>query len=538
MRIAELFVALGINIDGAEKLDAVDKTLSNAAANAGAAIPPLLESSKAAGTAAQGMSGLAAGMAALGAKINAAVIGLKKTALGGQQAGKGVQQAGQAANQSTFHIAKITAAVTALSAAFLVLMNNALRTAVALKDFDRQTGASTDELQRWRHAAQINDVTGEELTETVKGLQKASADIALGQGNIAPWQLLGISPHQDPFLVLDQLRDKLKKMPPDIARTVAAEMGISDKVFQMLLSDLGKLDNAYLMTKEERQSLIDLNRAWQDLLFSINAMKNRIAAVLAEPLAALAKIVKFSIDIIATLYHWINRIPVVGWLMRQALVALALALGIFIGLVMLGITVMGGMALGAAALAAASAGLATALEVASVASGALSVALGILEAVGAPLLILIGLIVAGLASFIVVANDIYHFFKGDKSMFGEVMHKDLELLKKLVDAFVEAWRLIKLGAADTMDYLKSLLPEWAQKLFGGGDASLKANISSHEQSALTPTPSMMSSNVHQTNDIDVHVDGADRPAETGREVGLSIKRAISDASYQIPVPSY
>jgi hypothetical protein len=190
---------------------------------------------------------------------------------------------------------KVAAAATAASFAIIKLSDSAVRYAVVLKNFAVQTGLSVAELEKWRRVAEMNDVSGGELIETIKGIQSAQSEIRLGGGNIRPWQLLGISPNENPFRILEQVRESIKNIDPAIAASVIGQMGIGQNFLNILrLGNLefDKLNEKFILTNKEQKDLITLNRSFKDLIWSVRGLRNRIFAINAGPLIKIAKAMK------------------------------------------------------------------------------------------------------------------------------------------------------------------------------------------------------------------------------------------------------
>ena len=95
--------------------------------------------------------------------------------------------------------------IASLGYAFGKMIENSMLTAVGFQAFTNQTGLSAMELQRWQIVAAQANVSTEAITSSVQGLQKALALISMGQGNKAPFQILGINPEQSVWDILIQL---------------------------------------------------------------------------------------------------------------------------------------------------------------------------------------------------------------------------------------------------------------------------------------------------------------------------------------------
>lgn len=222
----------------------------------------------------------------------------------------------------------VKAAVIGATFAVLKFTDATLQYAVSLKNFAVQTGLSVMELEKWRFVSEQNDVSGQELISTIKGIQSAQAQIKLGAGNIKPWQLLGISPNEDPFTVLKQLRERVKNLDPALAANVLSQLGVGQNFLNVLKAsnlEFDKLNEKFLLTKNETLDLLALNRAFKDIIFSLRGLRNRFVALSSKPLLAILKAVKnvtlFILDLIFKLVDLGNRFT---FLKKIILVAAAL----------------------------------------------------------------------------------------------------------------------------------------------------------------------------------------------------------------------
>jgi len=153
---------------------------------------------------------------------------------------------------------RLTIATTALG----VIAYKALNASVALSKFQQVTGISSRDLQQWQYAAAKFGVAGDEVATTFKNIEQAQAGIALGEGNIAPWQLLNIDPRQDPRKVLLDIHDRIQGMQPAMARFVTSQMGIGEDMFVFLSQaniQYGELNKKFEASEEENKRLMELN---------------------------------------------------------------------------------------------------------------------------------------------------------------------------------------------------------------------------------------------------------------------------------------
>ena len=85
-----------------------------------------------------------------------------------------------------------------IGAAFALdrFVDGTVKGTVSLQNLSNQTGLAIEELQRLNQAGQLADLTlsADAISQSVGNLEKNLAAIRLGQGDIAPFQLLGIDP--------------------------------------------------------------------------------------------------------------------------------------------------------------------------------------------------------------------------------------------------------------------------------------------------------------------------------------------------------
>jgi DNA-binding transcriptional regulator YiaG len=283
---------------------------------------------------------------------------------------------------ATVQSAKAAAGVDIVSAAILGMVTTAVNAGVAMQKFAIATGLSRSELQQWEHTAALGNVSATELQQTVKGIQAAAAQIALGQGNTSPWVLLGINPHSDPFAILRQLHAALQDITPErlgMARVIAQQAGISENMFQLLRQKnlpIDSLKEMYLLTDKNQQALIVLNIQWQNLLDLAGRAKNRFASELAPAFSAVVDILTRGVDMLGRFVEWLDRGGYWAQVLKTVLAGLAVGI-VALGALMTGATATLGLATAAMiAFGLASASTALAIGGIAVAAGLALIAVG------------------------------------------------------------------------------------------------------------------------------------------------------------------
>jgi hypothetical protein len=114
------------------------------------------------------------------------------------------------------------------------MAEEAMKMAVSFQSFTNQTGLSWQELQKWQLVAEQANVSAETVASSVNTLERNLAEIRLGRGNIAPFQMLGISPQQNAFAVIEQLRQRIKGINPATATNLISQMGMSPDMMNVL----------------------------------------------------------------------------------------------------------------------------------------------------------------------------------------------------------------------------------------------------------------------------------------------------------------
>ncbi len=121
-------------------------------------------------------------------------------------------------------IAVATAAV-AVTRSIRSITDEAFNAAAGFKQFESETGASIEGLQRWQSVAQATNNSAQAVLASVKAIAENQAAIRLGQGNISGYQLIGIDPRQDPFEILEELREKTQGLSQAMKRNVLSQIG-------------------------------------------------------------------------------------------------------------------------------------------------------------------------------------------------------------------------------------------------------------------------------------------------------------------------
>lgn len=190
--------------------------------------------------------------------------------------------------------AKMTAVIAAAAAAAFAIKqvtDRSIAAAASMRSFRIETGLSTVELQRFQAAVQLTDISAsaEDVASSISSLQSNLAQIRLGQGNIRPFQLLGVSAAGDAFDVIEQLRGAVRGLDEATAVNLLQEMGLGPEFLHILRlsrEEFEELANRYVLSDQQLNKLTQLGTAFQDLGLYINHATDELSAFIAPALIA------------------------------------------------------------------------------------------------------------------------------------------------------------------------------------------------------------------------------------------------------------
>lgn len=223
--------------------------------------------------------------------------------------GEFVKTMGAAATKASVVVAAVTAAAFAVKK----LTDASIQAATAMRNFRVETGLSAEELQRWQVAAQLTNIgaSAESVTSSIQALQSNLAQIRLGQGNIRPFQLLGISAFGDAFAVLDQLRERIKGLDEATTVNLLNEMGLGSEfihVLRLSREEFEKLADKYALSNEQIDALTKMGNAFKDLGMYIGHVTAELSAFLSPSLTYLAGALKDAVRLIIAPFELLWRV--------------------------------------------------------------------------------------------------------------------------------------------------------------------------------------------------------------------------------------
>lgn len=153
--------------------------------------------------------------------------------------------------------------------------------------FKESTGESAQELQKWQYALGRFDVDAKETEQTIRGVQSAMTDMAMGKGAPEGIGLLkdtvGLDETRlsDTFYMMGKIQEFVKKVPPNIAQNLMNSLHITPNMLQgmkMMNLEVDKLGDADIISDDEIKRLTEMNIAWKDFWFSVKTFGMKLWA--------------------------------------------------------------------------------------------------------------------------------------------------------------------------------------------------------------------------------------------------------------------
>ena len=213
----------------------------------------------------------------------------------------------------------LTLSIGAFETAIAKAVQESMKLAFNLRQFEAESGQSSQTLQEWTGVAAQMGIGADAISSSVQALAENREKIKLGQGNISGYQMLGINPMDDPFKVLAQLREKTAGMPAAMKKNMLASLGVSAQFMQMLDLTNDQFDrmkeNAFVIPEGTLASI----QKTQGNLNALGNMTKWFSAILTEKLGpeidkitkAVIKWVKENkdglIDGISKAFNWVMK---------------------------------------------------------------------------------------------------------------------------------------------------------------------------------------------------------------------------------------
>ncbi len=176
-------------------------------------------------------------------------------------------------------------------------IGEAIRGVVTLTNFNQQTDLSILKLQQWQVAGSIANIgqSAEETTQSIANLQSNLAQIKLGGGNVAPFQLLGIDIYgKDAFQILDEVREQIQGLDSATAVNLIEQMGLTPNfinVLRLSKEEFQQINKEFFINKDQQSSILKLGTTINQLKIKIQMLTFQAVAKLAPYLETV--LVKF-----------------------------------------------------------------------------------------------------------------------------------------------------------------------------------------------------------------------------------------------------
>ncbi len=438
-----------------------------------------------------------------------------------------------------------TAVAAGTALAIRKITSEAMAAAVAFKQFETETGASAQQLQKWQAVAEQTNQTAESVTSAIKAIVSNQEKIKLGQGDISGYQILGIDPRQDPFQILEELREKTKGLSDGMKKNILSQIGVGAGLLQTLNLTRKEFDTmsdrAWIISPQAIETLNKTKSAVDLAARSVKYMKAQIAVGLAPQIKKLTKDFQEFMKV------------------NEKGIIKGFKLGFkYVTMFVKAIYNAGSMI---NSLVKSTIGWEMAIK---------GLIIGVIALNSALLLSPIGLIAAGFILLVAVLDDLYTYSKGGKSLFGEMMKEFPELEKTIFGSFRvirDVFKLIQAYTTGDTQGMKNITKEWGllgdairlvadaiekvqelTKKFGI-DETLKKQSERIEKNRemlqkeglnlgmpkiFTDIMSKIRGETTQNNEINVNITGTGDPVATGDAAAKSIQRSINAASAQLP----
>ena len=170
------------------------------------------------------------------------------------------------------------------------LIASTLRGVVSLQNLNNQTGLSIEKLQQFQQAGQLSNLalSADQIAQSIGNVQKNLADIKIGQGNIAPFQLLGINVDgADAFDVIEQIRDSIKGIDPAIATNLISQLGLTPdfiNILKLSRKEFELLGENTFLNPQQRADIDNVGTSIKALTLRFKALKDQAIAKIAPDL--------------------------------------------------------------------------------------------------------------------------------------------------------------------------------------------------------------------------------------------------------------
>lgn len=201
--------------------------------------------------------------------------------------------------------------ITAVSYSIAKLTSATRNQVMAYRDFAFQTGMPLSKLQSLEAAAArvAPNLTGQRIASELTTLQQNLTNIEFGQGNIFPYQLLGISATtKDATKIVEGLRNAISGLSNARAINLIERMGLSRDwlyILRMSREEFEKI-NAVMLSDKQIKVTTQMSLALNQLKFSLGNLRNQLVAMKSDDLRDLFNNISGIAD---SLSRWFKETP-------------------------------------------------------------------------------------------------------------------------------------------------------------------------------------------------------------------------------------
>lgn len=182
-------------------------------------------------------------------------------------------------------------------------INSTVQSVVALKNLNAQTGLSIDLLQRYQQAGQLSNLalTPESIAQSIANVQRNLDEIELGNGNIAPFQMLGVDAiGQNAYSVIENLRESIKGVDVGKVTNLISQMGLTPdfiSILQLSRKEFDALAQNSFLNGRQRNDIEKVGVSMKQVGLRFKALKDQIVAKISPELNQLIqKFFKWLVD--------------------------------------------------------------------------------------------------------------------------------------------------------------------------------------------------------------------------------------------------
>jgi hypothetical protein len=165
------------------------------------------------------------------------------------------------------------------------MVHETLAASVGFQKFENQTGLAAEKLQQWHNMAERANVSTEDVTSSIMNLQRNMAEIKLGRGNIAPFQMLGLPLNKDPFQLLLDIQDRIRGLDRPMAVNLLQQLGISPDMINLLGRSRAELEALasprMILSPQNVAKVLQAQRALKELRIELTAFSRMFIADIA-----------------------------------------------------------------------------------------------------------------------------------------------------------------------------------------------------------------------------------------------------------------